>query len=78
VIVGAEVTVIPRKELAAEVEPSAVVRAFVTPVAVEPTGTVTRAVMITEPAATWTATKDGGTPAASANWIWRFVFVCSL
>jgi len=61
VIVGAEVTVIPRKELAAEVEPSVVVRAFVTPVAVEPTGTVTRAVMITEPAATWTVTKDGGT-----------------
>ena len=60
-IVGAEETVIPRKELAAEVEPSVVVRAFVTPVAVEPTGTVTRAVMITEPAATWTATKDGGT-----------------
>ena len=59
--VGAEVTVIPRKELAPEVEPSAVVRAFVTPGAVEPTGTVTRAVMITEPAATWTATKDGGT-----------------
>jgi uncharacterized membrane protein len=59
--VGAEVTVIPRKELAAEVEPSAVVRAFVMPVAVEPTGTVTRAVMITEPAATWTTTKDGGT-----------------
>ena len=59
--VGAEVTVIPRKELAPEVEPSAVVRAFVTPVAVEPTGTVTRAVMITEPAATWTTTKEGGT-----------------
>ena len=59
--VGAEVTVIPRKELAPEVEPSALLRAFVTPVAVEPTGTVTRAVMITEPAATWTTTKDGGT-----------------
>ncbi len=59
--VGAEVTGIPRKEMAAEVEPSVVVRAFVTPVAVEPTGTVTRAVMITEPAATWTVTKDGGT-----------------
>ena len=30
---------IPRKELAAEVEPSVVARAFVTPEAVEPTGT---------------------------------------
>ena len=59
--VGAEVTVIARKELAAEVEPSVLLRAFVTPVAVEPTGTVTRAVMITEPAATCTSTKDGGT-----------------
>ena len=59
--VGAEVTGIPRKELAAEVEPSVVARAFVTPEAVEPTGTVTRAVMITEPAATCTSTKDGGT-----------------
>jgi len=52
---------IPRKELAAEVEPSVVVRAFVTPEAVEPTGTVMIAVMITEPAATCTTTKDGGT-----------------
>jgi len=76
--VGAEVTGIPRKELAAEVEPSVVVRAFVTPEAVEPTGTVMIAVMITEPAATCTTTKDGGTPAACANWIWRFVFLCSL
>ena len=59
--VGAEVTMIPRKELAAEVEPSVVVRAFVMPEAVEPTGTAMIAVMITEPAATWTATKDGGT-----------------
>ncbi len=31
-------TVIPRKQLAAKVEPSFVVRAFVTPEAVEPTG----------------------------------------
>jgi hypothetical protein len=38
-----------------------VVRAFVTPEAVEPTGTVMIAVMITEPAATCTTTKDGGT-----------------
>ena len=59
--VGAEVTVIPKKELAAEVEPSVVARAFVTPEAVEPTGTAMTAVMITEPAATWTTTKDGGT-----------------
>ena len=59
--VGAEVTVIPRKELAAEVEPSVVARAFVTPEAVEPTGTAMIAVMITEPAATCTTTKDGGT-----------------
>ena len=59
--VGAEVTVIPRKELAAEVEPSVVARAFVMPEAVEPTGTAMTAVMITEPAATWTTTKDGGT-----------------
>ena len=59
--VGAEVTVIPRKELAAEVEPRVVARAFVTPEAVEPTGTVMTAVMITEPATTWTTTKDGGT-----------------
>ena len=59
--VGIEVTVIPRKELAAEVEPSVVVRAFVMPEAVEPTGTAMTAVMITEPAATSTTTKDGGT-----------------
>ncbi len=59
--VGAEVTVISRKELAAKVEPSSVVRAFVMPEAVEPTGTVMTAVMITEPATTWTTTKDGGT-----------------
>jgi hypothetical protein len=38
-----------------------VVRAFVTPEAVEPTGTAMTAVMITEPAATSTTTKDGGT-----------------
>ena len=60
-IVGAEVTVIPRKELAAEVEPSVVARAFVMPEAEEPTGTAMIAVMITEPAATSTTTKDGGT-----------------
>ena len=59
--VGAEVTVIPRKELAVEVEPSVVVRVFVTPEAVEPTGTAMIAVIITEPAATCTTTKDGGT-----------------
>jgi hypothetical protein len=59
--VGAEKTMIPRKELAAEVEPSVVARAFVTPEAVEPTGTVMTAVMITEPATTCTTTKDGGT-----------------
>ena len=59
--VGAEVTVIPRKELAAEVEPSVVARAFLTPEAVEPTGTAMTAVMITEPAVTSTTTKDGGT-----------------
>ena len=59
--VGAEVTVIPRKELAAEVEPSVVARVFVTPEAVELTGTVMTAVKITEPAATCTTTKDGGT-----------------
>ena len=59
--VGAEVTGIPRKEVAVKVEPSVVVRAyFVTPEAVEPTGTVMTAVMITEPATTWTTTKDGG------------------
>ena len=60
-IVGAEVTVIPRKELAAEVEPSGVARAFVMPEAEEPTGPAMIAVMITEPAATSTTTKDGGT-----------------
>jgi hypothetical protein len=38
--VGAEVTGIPRKEMAAEVEPSVVARAFVMPEAVEPTGTL--------------------------------------
>ena len=59
--VGAEVTVIARKELAPEVEPSVVSRAFVTPEAVEPTGTAMVAVMITEPAETCTTTKDGGT-----------------
>ena len=59
--VGADSTVIPRKLLAAEVEPSVVVRAFVTPEAVELTGTAMIAVMITEPAATCTTTKDGGT-----------------
>ena len=59
--VGAEATVIPRKELAAEVEPSVAARAFVTPEAVEPTGTAMVAVMITEPAETCTTTKDGGT-----------------
>ena len=60
--VGAEVMVIPRKKLAAaEVVPSVVARAFVTPEAVEPTGTAMTAVMITEPAATSTTTKDGGT-----------------
>jgi hypothetical protein len=37
------------------------VRAFVMPEAVEPTGTAMIAVMITEPAATCTTTKDGGT-----------------
>jgi hypothetical protein len=41
--------------------PSVVARAFVTPEAVEPTGTAMTAVMITEPAATCTTTKDGGT-----------------
>jgi len=76
--VGAEATMTPRKELAAEVEPSVVARAFVMPEAVEPTGTAMTAVMITEPATTCTTTKDGGTPAASANLIWRFVFVVSL
>jgi len=76
--VGAEVTGIPRKELAAEVELSVVVRAFVTPEAVEPTGTAMTAVMITEPAATLTTTKDGGTMAACANLIRRFVVVVSL
>jgi hypothetical protein len=38
-----------------------VVRAFVMPEAVEPTGTAMTAVMITEPAATCTTTKAGGT-----------------
>jgi hypothetical protein len=64
VIVGAEETVIPRKELAAEVEPSVVARAFVTPEAEEPTGTAMKAVIITEPAATCMTSapkKDGGT-----------------
>ena len=61
VSVGAEATVIPRKELAAEVEPSVVLRALTMPEAVEPRGTAMTAVMITEPAATWTTTKDGGT-----------------
>jgi len=50
--VGDDSTSIPRKEVAAEVEPSLVVRAFVMPEAVEPTGTAMTAVMITEPAAT--------------------------
>jgi hypothetical protein len=59
--VGAEVTSILRKELASEIEPSLVMRASVMPEAVEPTGTVMTAVMITEPATTWTTTKDGGT-----------------
>jgi len=59
--VGDKETVIPRKELAAEVERSVVVRAFVMPEAVEPTGTAMTAVMITEPAATSTTTKDGET-----------------
>ena len=59
--VGAEVMMSPRKELAAEVEPSVVLRALTMPEAVEPRGTAMTAVMITEPAATCTTTKDGGT-----------------